>query len=136
MSSDIVYAALREFITEIWTETPIAWPNEPFSDPEPPAPWIMVQMQGADYEQQSIGAETPSANRWVETGSLYVHVFVPVGTGELEATRLARVMAEFLRGIELPGDIQLDGMSIGAGERGDEDGNWWRVSLFAHYQRG
>jgi hypothetical protein len=136
MSSDTVYSAVRDFLTDNWTATAIAWENEPFEKPEPPAPWIMVEVSGDAYDQASIGAGSPSANRWREEGMVWCHVFAPAGSGSLTARQHAAALADLFRGLELPGDIEFRRLSIGLGEPGDEDGNWWRISLSAEWIRG
>lgn len=136
MSSATVYSAVRTWLEGSWNATPLAWENEPFEVPEPPSPFVVVEIYGDSYQQESIGAGNPAAELWREDGAVLLHVMVPAGTGSLTARTHAEALANLLRGLELPGGIRFRGMSIGLGETATDDGNWWRISVRAEWLRG
>jgi len=134
MASEIIYDAVRAFLTTQFTTSPLQWENEsPITTTGvggEPAPWVMVEMTGTLYAQQSLGASVQADNRWDEEGQLWLHVFVPTGTGGREARRIARLLADLFRGTTLLGDsLEFLDAQIGMGEAGDETGSWYRVSV-------
>ena len=131
---DAVFDAVKAYLQANWTATPIAWPNEPFDKPEPPSAWILAEILGGDFLQMSIGAGSAAANRWEDTGSLFVHVFVPIDSGDRECWQRATALATMLKGLILPGGTTFNSMSIGNGEHGDNTGAWWRRSLHARFR--
>lgn len=136
MASDVVYEAVRAFLTAGWTAAPIAWENEHFDKPNPPAPWLAVELSGTVYAQQSIGAGPQEENRWDEDGVLWLHVFVPAGTGSSTARGYAKALADIFRGALLIDEtLEFMDASIGMGEAGDNNGNWWRVSVSIDWRR-
>lgn len=140
MASNVVFDAIRSFLTEHWTTTPIAWENE-----TPPATvdaqgaaiaWVLVEMTGTLYGQMSIGASLQADNRWDEEGQLWLHVFVPKGTGGSLVRQHAKALADLFRGTRLVNDsIEFRDASIGMGEPGDEQGKWFRVSCNIEWRR-
>jgi hypothetical protein len=134
--NDPVHDAIKEFLggagtSGAWTNTPIEWPNgsEGTFPPNPPAPWVAMRMTGNIFDQESIGAGDPADNLWDEHGTLWLHVFVRVNTGESGARARAKALAKLFRGRQLlDGHLQFGSMSIGMGEPGDDNGNYWRVS--------
>ncbi len=135
MASDVVFDAIKTYLTDNWSSSPLQWENEVAintNDPVTgtPAPWVMPEMTGTLYGQESIGAETQATNRWDEEGQLWLHVFVPVGTGGHTARHLAKSLADLFRGTTLlSGNLEFLDAQIGMGEPGSEDGTWFRVSL-------
>lgn len=136
MASQTARAAIRAWLAANWSAVPVVHENESFLDAEPPAAWIMVEMSGRFYEQASIGSGSPAAERWVESGALYAHVMVPVGTGDATAATHAEALADLLRGAEPGSSIRFRGMSIGDGTVADEAGKWFRLTLRAEWERG
>ena len=135
MASATAWQAIRDWLTANWTATPLVYENEPADLPEPPSAWIFVEVTGAIYEQASIGGGLPPANRWREAGALYVHVWVPSNSGSAVARGHAETLATALRGVSLPGDLQMRDMTIGDGGQ-DDDGAWWRITLRVEWERG
>jgi hypothetical protein len=147
MASDVVYTAIRQYLDGVnatpaaWSVTPIQYENEaPVAMADgsgTPTPWIMIEMTGTLYGQESIGANTQAQNRWDEEGQLYCHVFIPSGGGGLVARQLAKQFADLFRGTRLLSDQTLEFMdaSIGMGEIGDDSGNWFRISVDIHWRR-
>jgi len=129
MPSDVVYDAVRAHLGANWSETDIAWENENFVPPVE-AGWVAVEVSGTTYAQQSIGAETQAANRWDEEGVLWVHVFVPTGTGSSTARRRAKAIADIFRGAKLLDDaLEFTDASIGLGDVGDDAGATWSITV-------
>ena len=140
MSSDTLHAALRAYLEANWTATPLAWENEAFEAPRDalgnPLPWVMVEASGNLCAQASIGAGSAAANLWREEGLVWLHVFVPTGTGSALARQHARALVDLFRGLTLAaGTIRYRDASIGRGEPGSDDGKWWRISAGVEWQR-
>lgn len=136
MASDQVYDAVRGYLAARWTETPIVWENEDFTRPDPLAPWVAVEIAGSLYSQESVGADVQAANRWDEAGTLFLHVFVPAGTGSSTARRHCKTLADLFRGARLMDDaLEFLDASIGFGEPGDEEGVTYRVSVSVDWRR-
>jgi len=109
--------------------------NEGVITPDPPSPWVLVEVFGREYLQTSIGSGDPDAERWTEDGTLNAHVMVPLGTGATEASRIAQVLVRLLRGVRLPNDTEFEGAAIGAGDPGDERGKYWRLTASVDWKR-
>jgi hypothetical protein len=135
MSSDVVYSAIKNFLTAIWTAVPLVFENENYDLPDDPSPYVYVEISGNLYAQQSIGATSSVSNLWREQGLLWIHVFVPSGTGSLLARQYAKQIADLFRGKELlSGKLIFRDISIGMGQTADEDGNYWRLSVSIEWQ--
>jgi len=149
MASDVVYTAIRQYLDGVnatppaWSVTPIQYENEKpvrtddGNNPPTATPWLMIEMTGTLYSQESIGANTQAQNRWDEEGQLFGHVFVPSGTGGVTARQLAKQFADLFRGTRLLPDQSLEFMdaSIGIGAIGEDTGNWFRISVDIRWRR-
>lgn len=147
MASDVVYSAIRNYLEGVnatpaaWATTPIQWENDKpvkmINDAGEQTPWIMVEMAGTLYAQESIGAGEQAQNRWDEEGQLFIHVFTPSGTGGLLARQYAKQIADLFRGAHLPPNESIEFMdaSIGEGSPGDDTGDWFRISVEIKWRR-
>lgn len=140
MASQTARAAIRTFLDAQRSggniSASLAYENEGGDRPAD-GPWVFIRFQGLFYEQASIGAGAPTANRWTEDGSVMAHVRVPSGSGTTAAATIAEQIAELFRGLWLqPSNIVFDTISIGDGEMADEDGNFWQITLRAEWRRG
>ncbi len=136
MASNVVYDAIKTYLTGAWTTTPTQWENEPEvvkvdTTTGARIPWVMVEMTGTLYGQQSIGAADPvTDNRWDEEGDLWLHVFVPTGSGGQTARTYAKTLVDLFRGTQLASDhLEFMDATIGMGQPGDEEGLWFRISV-------
>ena len=142
MASDVVYSAVRTFLTANWSATPVKWENETFTEPTPtdypaaPAAFLVVELSGESYRQMSLGSGSPAAERWVESGAVLIYSLVQSGASSLVARQNATALADMLRGVVLPNNIRIESMSIGDGGPGDEDGKWWQILLRVNWTRG
>lgn len=123
---------------EVWTEArarlegaglgvPIAWPNEAFAPPEPPAPFVVVEISGDVSEPLELG---PGAV-WQEHGTLWCHVMTPAGVGIADALVLRKQIANLFRGLP-PAPVVWRGAQMDPGGMSD-DGAWHRLTLGVHY---
>jgi hypothetical protein len=137
MSSAAAYSTIRTYLEAQWSTTPLAWDNEAFRQPDPaePAPYVLVQITGGQYEQMTIGAETRTANRWQEEGELLLSVIVPMGTSSLLARQIADALFALFRGLQLD-DIEFRDASIGLGVAAEDRGQWWLLPLRINWLRG
>ena len=100
------------------------------------APWVAVEVAGSLYSQESIGADDQASNRWDETGLVFLHVFVPAGTGTAVARQHCRALADTFRGLVLDeGALEFGDASIGMGAPGDDEGTTYRISVSVDWRR-
>lgn len=136
MASGTVYDAIRTLLTAQWTTTTIAWENEGYTKPEPPAAWVMVEVTGTLYAPMSIGSGIHADDRWDEEGTVWIHVLVPTGTGTSLQRSYCKTIADIFRGTTLlDGDLEFLDASIGMGDQGDDEGNYWRVTVAVDWRR-
>lgn len=126
MSSPAVWTDARARL-EAAALAPVAWPNEAFAPPEPPGPWIAVEVYGDLSEPIEIGGGT-----WQESGTLLLHVMVPTGTGIAAGLALRKAAANLFRGLP-PGPVLYDGARFDPGGA-DDDGLWHRLSVGISYR--
>lgn len=141
-------AAIRARLVAGWTQTRITFQNETPAKPWPPkdgqghsVAWVNLEI--ATLPSTLRGAGVPGQQIWVYPGFVYVHVFVPTGSGDADAMAKAVAIGELFRG-----DVfyQQDGCyvrtwapSIDGGGSGDDNGNWFRVTMsvpFEYWHRG
>jgi hypothetical protein len=113
----------------------MAWENEGFMKPSPPAPFVLVQITGDIWDQASIGAGDRASNRWEEAGELLLDVIVPTGAGSLTARTHATALANLFRGLQL-GDIEFRDISIGLGVAADDRGPWFLLPMRVAWIKG
>lgn len=136
MASGAVYDAIRAYLDGAWTTTPIAWENEQFTPPDPPSPFLEVEMTGTNYGQQSLGASLQRDNRWDEEGVLFLNLQIPLGTGASQGRTYAKTLADLFRGTRLLSDsLEFRDAFIGVGRPGRTDGNWWLVPIDIEWRR-
>jgi Bacteriophage related domain of unknown function len=139
MSLDQVQTAVEAYIAAHWTATAIAYENTgyvPTSDGNGTlTPWLLVEVQGGLTEQRSLGTGDARSNLWIESGTLWAHVFVGSETGSLLAKQLGAQFAELFRGLELDPLIAFGDMTL-AGSGGTEDGNNWSLSVSIDWMQG
>lgn len=132
--ADTVNNAIEAFLLSNWSSyTPIYFENGTVPVKEDsngnPTSWIAVEIKETNFGQQSIGAGVPiSSNRWDEEGQLWIHIFVPRGSGRGVAGSYRRQLVTLFRGVTLlSGALEfLDANT--SGQSGDEEGNWYVLS--------
>ena len=129
MSSPEVYQDARTLIADGAAQIglPVAWPNRKFQAPEPPAPFLAVEVMGDGAEPYELGGGV-----WVEDGTVEVAVVVPTGTGIEQGLALRKAVAGWFRG--LPAREVTYGRFIMDPGGMDEDGNWFRLPLRVSYR--
>lgn len=127
--NDPVYDAVRAHVEQRWTFTEIRWPNETYDAP-PDGPWVIFEIFGTVYGQQSLGMDIQADNRWDHEGHIWFHVMVPQGAGSTNIRGAAKALADLFRGLRLMNQkLEFMDASIGPGASADETGNWFRVSV-------
>lgn len=139
MPIDQVQTAVEGFLAASWTQTDLAYENDGYvsrSDGNGSLmPFVLVEVQGALYEQRSIGAGQPSANLWTESGTLWLHILVGSGTGSGTAKRYASALAALFQGLLLDPNIAFGDMTIAA-SGGTTNGNDWTLSVAIDWTQG
>jgi hypothetical protein len=134
MSSADSFTPIEAYLRAQWTSTELVFENEVWPVPDNPESFLFVELLGGIYAQASLGAEPVTANLWRESGEVRGHVLVKSGTGTLLARQYAQAFANLFRGVEL-GSITFYDASIGAGEPGDDDGNYFRMTVSIDFER-
>jgi hypothetical protein len=135
MSSAEVFDVVSQHLTALWSATPLVFENEDWAKPDTPAPFVLVELFGDFFDQQSIGGGPQvTDNLWREGGVLLMHVMTPNNTGTREARVLAKQLVDLFRGQEIGGVVFRDA-TVGAGDKGEEDGNYFRMTASVTWQR-
>lgn len=139
MPLDQVQTAVETYLGVHWTSTPVAFENSsyvPTSDGNGTlSPYVLMELNGGLYEQRSVGAGTATADLWMDSGTMFLHVFVGSGTGSLLAKQYAAALAELFRGLTLSPNIAFGDISMSA-SGGSQDGNDWTLSLSIDWIQG
>lgn len=109
MSSPAVWSDAKARIAAYAASKPItvAWPNEAFDPPEPPAEWVAVETYGDTADAIELGRDAA----WIEEGSIDMHVMVPRGRGIDTALQIRKEISDLFRGIE-PAAVTYGGASL------------------------
>lgn len=137
MAAPDAHTAIRARLEAAWTDCVLTYQNGGVFRPDDPSnrdgyspaaedTWAYVEILGAGAECTVIGSVGKRAAR--DDGAIFCHVYVPVGSGDDEARRLARSMGEIFR-VTRFGGVETGAPDLGGGEKGDDDGLWWRVSV-------
>lgn len=130
MSSLTAYNALRSWLEANWSVTALRFENETKYAPAGDLPaFVYLEVVGDLFSQLSIGAGSPSANLWRETGSAILHCCVKSGSGVQLARGYASTLADMMRGLALSPGLQCQDMAIGFGGPFVADGNYFAVPL-------
>jgi hypothetical protein len=133
---------------EVWTDAkarieaaagalglPVAWPNEPFPEPQPydaatgaPFHWLAVEISGDLSEAMELGRE----GVWEETGMVHLHLMIPTGSGIASGLVERKALANAFRGLP-PAAVTYRGAILDPSGPADEDGNWARLALRIPY---
>lgn len=132
MASDTAYASIRAYLEANWTSTPLVFENENW--PTDGQPFVLVEIFGNFYDQASIGVEPASDNLWREIGQTFISVMTEAGSGSYLARTYAKQLVDLFRGNDDAG-VRPRGMSIGAGEPGENDGNYYRMTAVIDWER-
>ncbi len=139
MSRTNVRTAVRTHLDANWTTTPLVYQN---TLTEPPAttagnlqPWVYVEISFNGTDQWSIGEEDRTDNRWREDGSVFFHLFTPAGAGVEVSDQYADAMVELFRGVQLSPDIEFRDFTSDIGGPGDDNGNYYRVTVAVEWVR-
>lgn len=134
MSSAATFTAIHDYLVAQWSATPIVFENEPHPLPGTPEHWVLVEIFGDTFDQASIGAGSRDANKWRETGVVYLNVMTTRDIGSAQARTYAGQLVDLMRGLDV-GVVRCLDASIGAGEPGEGDGNYWRMTATVSWER-
>jgi hypothetical protein len=135
MASAEVFDVVSQRLTAEWTATPVVFENEDWPTPDTPAPFVLVELFGDFFDQASIGGgPAVTDNLWREGGVLLMHVMIPNNTGTRGARVFAKGLVDLFRGQDIGGVVFRDA-AMGAGEKGEEDGNYYRMTASVTWQR-
>src|SRR6266436_4739329 len=143
MASGAVSAAIEDFLIANWATTPLllenkdkAQPGDITIPPATPAPFVAVNFTGRTYGQVSLGASLQKDNRWDEDGFIFLDVLVPKDWGSREARTYAKSLCDLFRGLTLlSGSLEFLDASIGEGQKGKYDGNYYLIPVDVAWRR-
>lgn len=134
MSSPAAFDAIHDYLVANWNATPLHFENEDWDTAASPAALLYVEIFSSIYDQASIGAGTRQTNLWREDGTVSLHVLVPNNTGTSAARSLAKLAADLFRGDPIA-SMRFGQISLGAGEPGERDGNYYRMTATIDWER-
>lgn len=136
MSDALIHAALRvavrDAMTSLARSEPVAWPNESFTAPSPPALWLRVSILSGETERGVMTGSRSTGQR--RSGRLVLQIFAPRGQGDGAALTLATSLSDELREKRLPlagGAIDLHTPSVLP--LGDDGRGWWQANVSIPY---
>jgi hypothetical protein len=126
---DAAEAIYQQFVPSWGATTELVLDNEKF-DPPDETEWVRLSIRHTASTQETLGP--PGERKFLRTGSAFVQVFTPVGTG----TKLTRQLAEQARntfeGLQLTGtDIRF--LDVIVREIGP-DGTWYQTTVEAVFE--
>jgi len=129
MSYEAEAATIRAHFEQEWASftetTPIAYENEPFTQPD--GPWVRLAIVNAPAFQADMAPEP----RYRHPGTVVVQVFTHDGTGNATARRLAEQAAGVFRGRTVGGIVFRAASVLPQGT----DGTWYQVNAQADFFR-
>jgi hypothetical protein len=126
MSSPEAFQAVKDLIEAEFLDYPVVWPNE-HSPTDSSLPWVYIDVTGVATRRIELGI-----GAYEETGLIWLHIYVPVGTGTLEARTIARTLSRiFLLARDSP--VRFGHQSAAQGSPGDDDGVLWRQTMTVEY---
>lgn len=143
MSSFITYDTIEQYLNAQWSAacaaasldvTPLVYENMPFDLPNDPAHFVLVEIFGDTFDQESIGEEPRTSNLFREWGQLYLNVMTRNGIGTRLARKYATTLVALFQGLDI-GTLTFREASIGAGEPGKKDGNYYRMTATIDWRR-
>lgn len=139
MSRATVRAAVIAYLAGNWTISPLVYQDRATEPPVQPdgiiRPWVYVEISFNSVDQWSIGAAPRTENRWREDGSVFFHVMTPAGEGLAASDQNADALIELFKGVELAPGIEFRDIASDIGGPGDQDGNYYRVSIAVDWVR-
>jgi hypothetical protein len=127
---DTAYATIRTRIETLWSSIestiPLAFPNEGFQRDANGAAFLLVEITWAGGVGVTIGA--PGHNLARRDGQIWLHAFVPIGTGQQQAMKIAGEAAKIFEDRDIGGGIICEAMAPGGGESNTDDGMYYGMS--------
>ena len=134
MASVIAFDTIEQLLRAQWTATPIFFENESWQVASTPAHFVYVEIFGDIFDQASLGADPRTGNLWRERGQLYLHVMTVRDSGSRQARLLAGQLVDLFRGQDI-GTLTFLDASIGAGDPGKADGNYYAMTATIDWER-
>jgi len=139
MSRSAVRGAVTDHLAANWTISELVYQN---TITEPPVasdgvvrPYVYIEVSYNSTDQWSIGETDRTDNRWREDGLVFFHVYTPAGAGMAVADQHADAMIELFKGIQLSPDIEFRDITSDIGGPGDDNGNYYRISISVEWVR-
>lgn len=126
MSSPEAFQAVRDLIEAGFDAAPVVWPNEG-SEADSSMPWVYIDVSGSLIRRIELGI-----GAYEESGVIWCHVYVPIGTGTTPARAIVKALSRlFLLARDSP--LTFGEQSSAQGEPGDDDGMLWRQTMTVNY---
>jgi hypothetical protein len=132
MSLGPAKTAIRSYIEAGFTTAPLVWPNEAHDLPATPAAFVAIEVQGVSNSIRGVGQ--PGNRLFIHGGLILANVYVPFSVGSKAGDDLADAIGLLLTRRDIaapsvPQVVRTEDPTVHDGELGDEDGNYWRVSV-------
>jgi hypothetical protein len=127
-------AAMRARFEGAFNAAPVKYQNEnPPENPWPPAkPWIYFEVIQAQTAVRGVGL--PGNQAWLTVGHIFIHTYVPTGSGLTDHLALAGKAGGVFRAATFYNDepntkVVCYGPSVQGGGSSSDDGSWFGVTV-------
>jgi len=131
MASAAVMSAVRARLGDVWSRTPVAYPNESFQTPADGSPFLAVQYPVATETQITVGA--PGDNVFREEGAIRFVLQIPRGRGVDEFTGWLDELRSAFRQKQF-GVVTTWAPSPAILDDRNDDGTYWALSSAVPYK--
>jgi hypothetical protein len=108
---------------------PVAWPNEAFTTPEPPAPWLAVEASASTDDPIEL-----TGGMWQEDGLVWLHVMIPSGSGIDAGLTIRKSLANAFRSVtDAAVGLIYQGANFDPSGPGTDDGMYQRLTAMVSY---
>jgi hypothetical protein len=126
MSSVEAFSVVRALIEGTFDRCPVVWPNEG-SEADSSMPWVYIDVTGTLTRRIELGIGATE-----EIGTVWCHVYVPVGTGTTEGRTIVSALSRLFHAAR-DSPVRFGDQSAAQGQPGDDDGMYWRQTLTVEY---
>lgn len=108
-----------------FTTCPVTQPNEQFSPPSPPSPWVYAETTGLGADLMGVGAHNVTAQH----GFLRLHIMIPFGAGMDLAYSIADQLTGIFASAQPITGLQFDAATLPEVGAASDDGVYFGISV-------
>lgn len=139
MSFAAAVTAIRATLAAGFTALPIKLPNEKARQADIAAGFVVLEVLGGENRIHTAGK--PGERLFLHAGDILASIFTPSGAGADAGLAHADTIGALFQRTDIPAPtvpqiVRTEDPSVGAGEEGDENGRYFRVTVsipFDHF---